>query len=104
MKPKAKGPSIPPDRRETVRQEIVDLLAEENLTAKEVSGLIGVGEKEVLDHLEHVKAALHRALVVTPSRCLECGFSFKKRDRLSKPGKCPVCRSERISDPSFTLG
>ena len=28
---------------------------------------------------------------------------FAKRDRLSRPGKCPVCGSESITDPGFTV-
>ena len=38
-------------------------------------------------------------LVTTPPECLACGFSFRKRrrERFSTPGRCPVCRSERIA-------
>ncbi len=103
MKSRAKEPRIPPDRHDTVRQEIITLITGESLTAKEISGRVGIGEKEVLEHLEHIKTALHGALVVLPPLCLECGFSFRKRERLKKPGRCPVCRSERIVDPAFTV-
>lgn len=103
MKERPKQPFIPVRRYETVRQELVSLLRGETLTAKELSGAVGISEKEVLEHLEHIKTALHGRLVVTPSRCLECGFSFQKRERVKKPGRCPVCRSERIADPAFTI-
>lgn len=103
MRSRAKKPPIPPDRHDTVRQEIIALLAGETLTAKEISGEVGISEKEVLEHLEHVRIALHGRLVVVPPLCLECGFSFRKRERLRKPGRCPVCRSERIVEPSFTV-
>lgn len=103
MKSRAKEPAIPPDRHDTVRQEIITLLTGESLTAKEISGQVGIGEKEVLEHLEHIRIALHGALVVIPPLCLECGFSFRKRERLKKPGRCPVCRSERIVEPVFTV-
>lgn len=103
MRSKAKEPSIPPDRHDTVRQEIVAMLSDETLSAKEISGLVGVSEKEVLEHLEHIRIALHGRLVVVPPLCLECGFSFLKRERLRKPGRCPVCRSERIVEPAFTV-
>ena len=59
--------------------------------------------KEVLEHLEHIKIALHGGLVIIPALCLGCGFSFRKRERLKKPGRCPVCRSERIVEPSFSI-
>ena len=82
---------------------MVALLAEGRLTAKELSGEIGISEKEVLEHLDHIRIALRGRLEVTPPACLECGFLFRKRERLKAPGRCPVCRSERISEPSFTV-
>lgn len=103
MRNKPKQPHIPPDRPDTLRKEIISLLAGESLTALEISGQVGLSEKEVLEHLEHIKIALHGGLVVVPPLCLECGFSFRKRERLKKPGRCPVCRSERIVAPSFTV-
>lgn len=103
MKARPKQPFVPAPRYETVRQELIVLLGGEALTAKELSGLAGIAEKEVLEHLEHIKTALHGRLVVTPPRCLGCGFSFQKRERLKKPGRCPVCRSERVTDPAFTV-
>ncbi|GFO64940.1 transcriptional regulator [Geomonas paludis] len=103
MKERPRQPFVPPRRQDTVRQELTALLREEGLTAKELSGLVGISEKEVLEHLEHLRIALHGRLDMTPPRCLECGFSFQKRERLKKPGRCPVCRSERITDPSFTI-
>lgn len=39
--------------------------------------------------------------VVEPSECLKCGFVFKKRDRLKTPGKCPVCKSEEITETRY---
>lgn len=103
MKSRPKEPFVPAPRVETVRQGVIALLKEETLTAKELSSLAGISEKEVLEHLAHIKTALHGKLVVTPPRCLGCGFSFQKRERLKKPGRCPVCRSERVADPAFKV-
>ncbi|MBU5638808.1 ArsR family transcriptional regulator [Geomonas sp. Red69] len=104
MKERPRHPFVPARRQDTVRQELTALLREGSLTAKELSGLVGISEKEVLEHLEHLRIALHGRLDMTPPRCLECGFSFQKRERLRKPGRCPVCRGERIVEPSFTIG
>jgi len=104
MKARAKKPFIPVDRQETVRHEIVSLLREEELTAREISERVGVSEKEVLEHLEHIRIALRGGLLVTPAACMACGFSFRKRERLKGPGRCPVCRSEHIAEPSFSAG
>jgi hypothetical protein len=40
---------------------------------------------------------------VTPAECRKCGFVFQKREKLKKPGKCPICRSESIEEPLFGI-
>jgi transcriptional regulator len=99
-----KPPPTPADRPDTLRREIVSVLSGGPLTAREISGLVGISEKDVLAHLEHVRIALRGGLLVTPAECMSCGFVFAKRERLKAPGKCPVCRSEHIAEPSFSLG
>ena len=106
MKKKPKEPFIPPERQETVRQKIVSVIESQTLSAKEISSDVMVSEKEVYEHLEHIQKTLNkreRHLTITPAECKKCGFVFRKRDRLKKPGKCPVCRSESISDPLFSI-
>ena len=51
----------------TIRQEIIDLLSEEELNARELSQLLGIPEKEVFEHLEHVSRTskvLFRSLTI----------------------------------------
>ncbi|MBA3060962.1 MAG: transcriptional regulator, partial [Nitrospirae bacterium] len=38
-----------------------------------------------------------------PAECAKCSFVFRKRERLKKPGKCPICRSEFIQEPLFLI-
>jgi predicted Zn-ribbon and HTH transcriptional regulator len=101
-----KPPTRPAERLETARQAIAEALraADEPLSAKDISGQVGLPEKDVYAHLEHLmrsdKGTGHRLRVV-PARCKECGFEFVKRDRLTKPGKCPLCASTRIEPPRF---
>jgi predicted Zn-ribbon and HTH transcriptional regulator len=106
LKNKPKEPSLPTERNETVRREITDVLKERILSAKDISGIVGIPVKEVYEHLAHIQKSLgkgeHR-LDVIPAECRKCGFLFKKRERLKKPGKCPVCRSESIEDPLFSI-
>ncbi len=90
----------------TVRQELIDLLREEAMTARDLSQAAGVSEKDVYRHLVHIQksmAGLKGRLLVTPSSCLTCGFTFTKRSRLTKPGKCPRCRDTRIASPVFRI-
>lgn len=88
----------------TVRQKIITCLEEGPVSAREISALVGIREKEVAGHLEHIRktfATSGRHLVVVPAHCKHCGYSFKKREKLSKPGKCPVCQESYISEPLF---
>jgi len=67
---------------------------------------VGVPEKQVAGHLEHLGRSLKAAgerLRVEPAQCLECRFVFRKRARLSRPSRCPVCRSERLDAPRFAI-
>jgi predicted Zn-ribbon and HTH transcriptional regulator len=101
---KPKRPFIPPEKADTLRHEIISLLEGKTLSAKEISAGAGIPEKEVAGHLEHIQAKkreLH--LIIIPASCRKCGFVFAKRERLNKPGKCPVCRGELISGPLFSI-
>ena len=104
MKSRPKQPDIPADRPHTLRHEIIALLSAESLTAREISEQVGIQEKDVLIHLDHIKTALHSSLGVEPARCLACGFTFRKRERLKGPGRCPVCKGEHIANPRFSIG
>lgn len=103
MRNRPKKPTIPAARHDTLRHEILSLLGEESLSAREISERVGIQEREVLEHLEHIKIALHGRLVTTPAFCMECDFSFTKRERLKGPGRCPICRSEHIAEPRFSI-
>lgn len=87
----------------TIRQQILDALKGRLLTAKELSKALSIREPEVLAHLPHVaRSAVRPArFVVEPSECLDCGFVFRKRTRLKTPGKCPVCKSEGITETRY---
>ncbi len=89
----------------TVRQSIIFILKEQSLTAKEISQAVGIREKEIYEHLAHIARSktLGGKFIHLPSTCRGCGFVFKKRDRLTPPGKCFLCRSEAITPPRFTI-
>ena len=73
------------------------------MTAKDISREVGIKEKEVGAHLAHIARSLHGSgrFVMEPSMCLNCGFIFKKRERMRTPGRCPKCRSEEISETRY---
>ncbi|MCS7280281.1 MAG: transcriptional regulator [Desulfobacterota bacterium] len=93
-------------RTKTLRQDIIEALKVQSMSLREISKAVGIPESEVLSHLGHIKktiAKLGYVLEVSPAQCLSCGFIFKKRDRLKKPGKCPSCRSTFIEPQIFNL-
>jgi predicted Zn-ribbon and HTH transcriptional regulator len=106
MKHPSKNPPIPPDMHDTVRREIITALEQGERSARDLSAEVRIPEKEVTSHLDHIRktmSASGRHLAVTPAECKKCGFVFSKRERLKKPGKCPVCRGESIYEPLFSI-
>lgn len=106
MKKRDKGPFIAPARCETIRHNIASLLDGHTLSAREISQDVRISEKEVYEHLEHILRSVSKSekgLVVTPAECRACGFVFSKRERLKKPGKCPLCKNESIMAPLFSI-
>jgi predicted Zn-ribbon and HTH transcriptional regulator len=89
----------------TTRQAIKELLLEEALSSLELSQRLSLPEKEILDHLDHIARAPGPGLhfQMTPATCKHCGFIFKKRERLTIPSRCPLCRHESIRRPRFAL-
>jgi len=91
----------------TNRQQIVFLLQRENLGARELSQAVGLPEKQIYDHLEHIaKTARRQGLILKLDPgpiCLACGYDFNNRRRLTPPGRCPICRATHISDAFFHL-
>jgi len=88
----------------TVRKKIIDLLSAGEHSAGDISRAVGIPEKEVYGHLEHIRKTLKGTFKIIPARCLSCGFVFVKRGSVRSPGRCPVCKSEHIRDPSYCSG
>lgn len=88
----------------TIRKEIAELLKKGPLDLREISQILRIREKEVLDHLQHIARSVHpRRLAMDPAACLDCGFVFKKRERFSTPSRCPLCKSESITPPRYRI-
>ncbi len=102
-KQREKGPLTPPERTDTIRRRIMTLIESRSLSARDISSQTGVPEREVCEHLLHIRKSAGDALIITPPRCKACGFVFKKREKLKKPGKCPACRKQTIEPPRFSI-
>jgi predicted Zn-ribbon and HTH transcriptional regulator len=86
------------------RKHLIDLLAEPR-SVSSIARELGLQRADVEDDLRHLirsaRAAGHR-IVVEPARCKACGFTFSE-DKLTKPGKCPVCRSTWLYEPMISV-
>ena len=91
----------------TTRQQIMDLIAEAPRSSLELAQVLRVPEREVGSHLSHIARSLRRdrarRFMLEPSACESCGFVFRDRTRLTRPSRCPRCRSERITAPRYEI-
>ena len=89
----------------TDRQRLIEALESDWMTAYDLSAEVGLSVKDVLSHLPHVKKSIRppQKFLTDPARCLACGYVFQDRRKQKRPGKCPKCRDERISEPRFRI-
>ena len=90
----------------TKRQEIFQFLQQADFSARELSKATGTREKEVYDHLQHIEKSAkskNYEFKVFPAQCLSCEYTFKKRERLTRPGRCPLCKNQHIDPPRFQI-
>jgi len=90
----------------TLRKEMMTLLGDNEMSAKEISSAVRIGEKDVYTHLNHIERSVkhqRKKLIITPAECLECGYAFEKRRRFTRPSRCPICKSEHIRNPMYRI-
>ncbi len=93
----------------TRRERIVELLeqSEHPLTVQDICNRLDIESKStVYQDLEHIARSLRRAgkqLLMQPAVCNKCGYIFRDRMVASRPTKCPKCKSEWISLPSYMI-
>ena len=90
----------------TLRQHIMALLSGAESSAPQLAAALQIKEKEVCEHLAHISRSLSaagRKLHVHPSTCRKCNYVFKDRRRLTRPGRCPRCKSTYLTEPLFRI-
>lgn len=79
----------------------MELLSAEPRTVSSLARELGLGRRDVEQDLRHMirsaRAAGHR-VIVEPARCRACGYLFGE-DKLSKPSRCPACKSTWLFEP-----
>ena len=92
---------------QTARQRMIELLSGTRLSAYQLAQMLGIPERQVEDHLVHVVKTIardrKRSFILEPSTCPECHFIFQDRRKLTRPSRCPRCRSESITAPRFGI-
>ena len=90
----------------TLRQQIIELLTDKERDARQISRQVGIQEKEVIEHLAHIARSLAvkgKKLTIRPAECLLCGYVFEKRQRFTRPGRCPRCKKSHLQSPGFCI-
>ena len=91
----------------TIRQQIVQVLTGMRCSARDLAHRLDISERQVEEHLAHIAKSVARArqgrFLIEPSACQDCEFVFRGRTRLTRPSRCPKCRSEAISTPRFGI-
>jgi hypothetical protein len=90
----------------TIRQKIISLLSEDEMSAREISGEVRISEKEVVEHLAHIARSVSsqdKKVMITPANCMSCGYLFENRKRFTRPGRCPQCKKSHIQSPRFRI-
>jgi predicted Zn-ribbon and HTH transcriptional regulator len=96
----------PPQRSETLRDSLRRELRGGWVSARQLSTLVGLSEKVVPKHLEHLRKSAKGAgerFEVEPAVCAKCEYVFDDRERLTKPSRCPACKAQRIEPPRFRI-
>ncbi|MCW5797082.1 MAG: hypothetical protein LZF60_270093 [Nitrospira sp.] len=92
---------------QTPRQRIMTLLTGTLLSSHQLAQLLGMPERQVEDHLTHIVKTLardaSRTFLLEPSHCQDCTYTFRDRTRLTRPSRCPRCRSEALTSPRFGI-
>lgn len=87
------------------RKQLMEILSAEPRSASSLARELGLPRRDVEDDLRHMirsaRAAGHR-VIVEPARCRACGYVFGE-EKLSKPGKCPACRSTWLFEPQVRV-
>lgn len=96
---------VPPER--TPRQRIIELITGTRLASHQLAQMLGIPERQVEEHLIHVVKTVardpSRRFILEPSVCPDCGFIFRDRAKLTRPGRCPKCRGEGITAPRYGI-
>ncbi|WP_226021651.1 transcriptional regulator [Halomicrobium salinisoli] len=89
----------------TTRQRIADRLREQALPVSAIAREFDIRSGEALSHVEHISQSLESTdeqVLVAPPTCEDCGFEDFD-DLTNLPSRCPECKSESVSEPTYRI-
>lgn len=99
----------------TTREKLIEIFLNNpgvEFTLSDLLSLLALSEKDakrLLGDINHIAKTVRRMtensayIAMRPPMCRDCGYIFKDLDTARKPSRCPRCKSERITQPSFIL-
>lgn len=87
------------------RKDLIDILKAQSISLHELAVMLEEKPRDLEDDLQHLFRSLRSeplSPVITPAICRKCGFVFHK-DKLHRPGKCPMCKGDWLTDPLIRL-
>jgi predicted Zn-ribbon and HTH transcriptional regulator len=92
---------------QTPRRRLIELLTGALLSSHQLANLMGIPERHVEEHLTHIVKTIARdptrTFLLERSECQDCAFVFRERTKLTRPSRCPHCRSEAITSPRYGI-
>ena len=89
----------------TRREMMIKLLSKRKYTARALARFFDEDYRIIVDDIFHISKSIlpKRRLIREHAVCNKCGFIFKDRTKQSTPSKCPKCRAESITNPTFHI-
>ena len=107
----------------TRRQQIIEILQQNKQTAQQLANYFQTTLKEIIEDLQHIEMSVNRKAIsehaqkpkvfdksikpkklkINSAYCKKCNFVFRERSKISKPSKCPRCKSEWIEAQMFSI-
>jgi predicted Zn-ribbon and HTH transcriptional regulator len=108
MSRREREPTEPKPATDTLRGRLLALLREGEWPADALAAELEIDRATLESELGHLeRSARHHGdrIAITPARCFGCGATCKPRPArpFHAPRRCPACKQERMSWPSYRL-
>ena len=92
-------------KEDMFRKDLIPRLLNNAMSVAQIARAVGETPSQIAGDLEHLFRSLKHTEYrpdIQPATCRDCGFEFSEM-KVTKPSKCPKCRSRWISEPLVAL-